>query len=1051
MITVVAVDDEPAFAEIVQIYLKELGDFNVVTFSSPMQALDYIASNPVDAIISDYTMGEMDGISFCQLIKSKTPDLPFLLLTGRDEKSVFLDAMNAGVDFIQLKSEDPSLLFTDISQKIKSSVGKYRADQEIQSGIRRREMFITIQRDLMNRLTLASTRSQASDACLTSIRSLAGSNQGSIHLLNSSTNKVELLIAHNLPDDLLKKFNFGDLYKVIYTGKPVFFPTVEKESEYLVTGGQIPIQGGEKVIGVLSFMMEEPGQILPEVRDTIEILVSQLGNSILRIISQEQVRIRQEELNELYVAMQELVVVIDMDGTILNVNPAVSRVLGYKEEELIGNSIHILYPSDIRDEIIYQFLLLTGSGATIQNMYPFLTREGTPVPVETRGTVGNWGGRNVLFCISREISERLESERRQHEYYERVQAILSSSTAQVYMKDQNLQYLTANAHFGEFAGFELKDIEGRTDMDLFPESIASVRKQVDQQVIAEDIAVYNIEEEVKSADGSSVWLVTSKVPIHDQRGNVTGLVGTSLDITDLVRTREELIHRDKILSAVSSVAYYLVRSEDWDSLIPECLDLLGDATDKDLLFFAQIIQNGDSRCQISHVWRNPAFTDPHQEMSLELSGKLLISRIEELSRFPSVQGTRGDFPEEMITGHEDILPASYLFLPVFTSASLWGALGFLDYRQEKPLSDAIVNSLITASGIIGSVIDRSQTEELFHKPVERSLVGIYLVQDDHFVYINPRMSDILGYPRETLEIMPFTLCFHPDDLSLAIERHHRVIETPDATDDYEIRAITQDGRVIFLENLLSQFRYQDRPAVIGSIMDITARKESESGLRQSLHEKDILLREVHHRVKNNMQIIVSLLRMQSSMIENPETTAVLQESKNRILSMAMIHEKLYRTDNLMSINLLEYISSLASTLISDFSLDESRIGFDLVCDPTIEMTIDAGIPLGLIINELLTNTFKHGIKSDERGRISIRIIHSHPEWLDITYRDSGKGLPEGFVLENCDSLGMQLIQNLVFQASGELTMGTDQGIVVTLKIPMKEGFITKEGTNATRE
>jgi PAS domain S-box-containing protein len=367
------------------------------------------------------------------------------------------------------------------------------------------------------------------------------------------------------------------------------------------------------------------------------------------------------------------------------------------------------------------------------------------------------------------------------------------------------------------------------------------------------------------------------------------------------------------------------------------------------------------------------------------------------------------------------------------------------------MTAAAIDSLITASGIIGSVIERAETEEMFQKPVERSLVGIYLVQDDRFVYVNPRMSEILGYSRDTLEMMPYTLCFHPDDALLAINIHQRVIDTPDATDDYEIRASTEDGRIIYLENLISQFMYQGRPAVIGSIMDITARKLSESSLRQSLHEKEILLREVHHRVKNNMQIIVSMLRMQSSMVDNPEIKNILQESKNRILSMAMIHEKLYRTDNLMSINLLEYLNALAVTMISDFSVDDSRITLKVICDPSIEMTIDAGIPLGLIINELLTNTFKHGLSMDEEGTISIVVLRTGAEWLEITYRDSGKGLSDDFVLENCDSLGMQLIQNLVFQSSGEMKMSSDDGIVVSLRIPMKEGFIVAEVADATRE
>ncbi|MFH0968219.1 MAG: PAS domain S-box protein, partial [Methanobacteriota archaeon] len=864
MIKVIAVDDEPAFVEVLGVYLKDYGEFEIVSYTSPDDALDHIVSDQADAIISDYTMPGMDGISFFRQIKVRSPNIPFLLLTGRDEPGIILEAMNAGVDFLQFKGEEPSILFADIAQKIKSAVGKYRAQKEIDAGILQREIFITAQRDLMSRLSVATTLNQASDACLTSVRYLAGCTRGSIHLFNLKSKKMDLLIAHNLPDDQLKQFSYGDLHKILFTGKAHYYFD-EGENGVRITGGQIPIQNADQVIGILSFIMEEPRIFNTDTRDTMEMLVSLLGNSIIRIQSEEQVRIRQEELNELYVAMEELVIVIDMDGAILNINPAVTQKLGYQEEELIGRSIHSLYSPDIRDEIIFQFLDLTGTGGKIQNTYPYLSRSGISVPVETRGTIGVWGGRHVLFCISRDISERLIAESNLHEYYERVQAILSSSTAQIYMKDENLRYLTVNIPFIFFAGLKLTEIEGKTDRDLFPESIASMREMVDLQVISEDIPVYNVEEEVTDSEGELVWLVTSKVPVHDQTGHVTGIVGTSIDITDLVKTRQELVRRDKILSAVSSLAYFLVRSADWESLIPETLALLGEATGKDILFFAKIHHNkGIASISVSYNWWKEESDARIKEPYAVASGELVVHHVSNLSTQPVVQGVMRDIPPEVINLYGELPPSSYLLLPIYTSESLWGVIGFIDLHSEQKITSAEVDSLITASGIIGSVIERSQTEELFHRPVERSQVGIYLMQDDHFVYVNPRMSEILGYPRETLEMMPFTLCFHQDDALVAVENHNRVIGTPDATDDYEIRAVTADGRIIFLENLISQFIYQGHPAVIGSIMDITARKESESSLRQSLHEKDVLLREVHHRVKNNMQIIVSMLRMQSS-------------------------------------------------------------------------------------------------------------------------------------------------------------------------------------------
>ena len=622
-----------------------------------------------------------------------------------------------------------------------------------------------------------------------------------------------------------------------------------------------------------------------------------------------------------------------------------------------------------------------------------------------------------------------------------MKAILTSSTAHIYMKDENLRYLTVNQPFIDSLNSDMKSVEGLLDEDIFSESIASLRKKVDMQVLSADLPIYNIEEEIKNPDGESVWLVTSKIPVHDKNGKVTGLIGTSLNITDLVRARQEILKRDKILSAVSSIAYFLVRSDGWESLIWDCITLLGEATEKDVIFFARIHQSSDtSTCSITHFWWKNEPGDLNRDLFHIESEKIVLDAVPELIQHPSVHVRC----EKNITSH-------YLLIAIYTSELLWGVIGYVDLISDKIISSSEVDSLITASGIIGSVIQRHQAEELFHQPVERSLVGIYLMQDDRFVYVNPRMSDILGYTREELIALSFPLIFHPDDAALAGENHSRVLLKSEATDDYEIRAITADSRTIFLENLISQFRYQGRPAVIGSIMDITVRKESESGLRQSLHEKDILLREIHHRVKNNMQIIVSLLRMQTNEVEDPDIITILNESKNRILSMAMIHEKLYRTDNLMSVNLLEYLSSLVSTLINDFSMDESQITFHLVCDPALEMTIDAGIPLGLIINELLTNTFKHGFVSGEEGSISISVINSESGWLDITYRDSGKGLPEGFILENCESLGMQLIQNLVFQASGEMTMRSEKGILVSLRIPMNEGFIITEVSDATGE
>ncbi|MBN1168002.1 MAG: PAS domain S-box protein [Methanospirillaceae archaeon] len=1052
MITIIAVDDEQDFVDVIDAYLKNYDDFMVFPYTSPLTALDAIRKHNPDIVLSDYRMPGLDGISFFQEVRKISPVIPFILLTAMDTTSIILDAINAGVDFVQLKTDEPSILFADIAQKIRSAVLKRRAEEGILTGIRQRDFFIRVQRDLINHISAASTLHEISEAGLASILCLAQSTRGCITLFYLNTGGTDLQVTSNLSPETDSWF-IAESARKDRVQTDIMYNTVPGTATGTrVTRGHIPVFSKDHLLGVLSFLSDTKHPISHEVQDTMEILASHLGNAIVRIRSEELVRVREKELSELYHAMEELVIVADLDGTILNLNQAVTRTLGYEEEELIGQPIHILYPADSRDAIVIQFIGLTENKGKIQNTYPFLTRDGNTIPVDTRGTMGQWGDRPVLFCISRDISERLQAERDLHDYYERIQAILSSSTARIYMKDENLRYRAANRPFLSFLETELTSVEGMTDEDLFPPEVAAQHRQVEMQVITSDIPAYNCEEEITNREKKKVSLISSVVPVHDQDGTVTGIVGTSLDITDLVSTRQELMTRDRISSAVSSIAYLFVRSEDWESRIPLCLSLLGESTEKDMVFFARL-EESDSKesCHIISSWSKTHHEEPVPEEWNDLLRKVIQKRRKSLESNPVAQGSvRKILPEESIV-YEAVSPLMYLLLGIYTSDSLWGVIGILCFHSQDLIPSAEIDTLITAAGIIGSVIERYQTEELFRRPVERSLVGIYLMQDFGIVYANPRMSEILGYSRNELEKMIISSLFHEEDRALAIKNHQQVISRPDETYDYEIRAVTADGRIIYLENLISQFTYQGHPAVIGSIMDITEKKISETNLLRSLAEKEILLREVHHRVKNNMQIIVSLLRMQSSMIEDPNIVGILQEGKNRILSMAIIHEKLYRTDNLVSVNLREYLQSLGETMVADFSGDESTITLDIACDPDIEMTIDAGIPLGLIINELLTNTFKHGLRAGEQGTITIRVSRNQPEWIDITYRDTGKGLPESFILENCDSLGMQLIQNLVFQSSGEIRMESDNGIFVQMKIPLSEGFMIREGTDATGE
>lgn len=194
----------------------------------------------------------------------------------------------------------------------------------------------------------------------------------------------------------------------------------------------------------------------------------------------------------------------------------------------------------------------------------------------------------------------------------------------------------------------------------------------------------------------------------------------------------------------------------------------------------------------------------------------------------------------------------------------------------------------------------------------------------------------------------------------------------------------------------------------------------------SLKEKEQLLKEIHHRVKNNMQIISSLLSLQSDSIVDEKVLGLLRESRNRINSMALVHEMLYKSHNLSQIALKEYIESLSMTVRRSYALPDAVIEFCYDIAEDIYFDIDHMIPIGLILNEAISNSLKHAFP-DKRGRINISLVHDGNKHT-LSISDNGKGLKEDFDIEKDSNLGIQLIHMLAEQLDGNLKLESKDGV-----------------------
>ncbi len=222
--------------------------------------------------------------------------------------------------------------------------------------------------------------------------------------------------------------------------------------------------------------------------------------------------------------------------------------------------------------------------------------------------------------------------------------------------------------------------------------------------------------------------------------------------------------------------------------------------------------------------------------------------------------------------------------------------------------------------------------------------------------------------------------------------------------------------------------------------ELSDRKQAEANLRRSLQEKEMLLKEVHHRVKNNLQIVSSLLRMQSRNVDNLQTFTVLQESQNRVQSMALIHEQLYQSSDLTEIDLNEYVNSLVNNLLRSYGISQQQV---TVCIETNNTYLDLNIaiPCGLIINELVSNSLKYAFPGDQFGTITICLTsvleeppHKPKGVLRVT--DSGIGIPRAVDWQNSPSLGMRIVRNLVNQIKGNITLIPGAGTTFQITFPI---------------
>lgn len=402
----------------------------------------------------------------------------------------------------------------------------------------------------------------------------------------------------------------------------------------------------------------------------------------------------------------------------------------------------------------------------------------------------------------------------------------------------------------------------------------------------------------------------------------------------------------------------------------------------------------------------------------------------------------------------EVLPGAGKFGLLNVIKSVWRT-GKPEYLPASRYQDQRLNFWVDnyvyklSSGEVVMVFDnitrRKQAEDALRESERKyrdlvELLPLSVFETDekgNYAFANPAAFETFGYTTEDIKSgMNIMQVVIPEDQVRVMENFGRVIDG-EKLGGMEYTVKKKDGSfhpiIVHVDPIIHNDKFK---GLRGVIVDISELKDTENKLKASVKEKDMLIKEIHHRVKNNMQIISSLLSLQKQFIDDEEFIDLLQESQNRVKSMAMIHEKLYQSNDLIHINVSEYIKGLVLDLFNSYNIQKEQIKLNIEVED-FSMGIETAVPCGLIISELISNSLKYAFPEGKKGKVyvGLKTLNDKGKY-ELKISDNGIGLQDQIDLQKTNTLGLQLVNILTKQLNGLILINREYG--TEFKIIFKE-------------
>jgi PAS domain S-box-containing protein len=605
------------------------------------------------------------------------------------------------------------------------------------------------------------------------------------------------------------------------------------------------------------------------------------------------------------------IVTLDQDGKVFESNQQFADMLGYTPEEMKDLHVWDWDAVATKEQIETMIRSVNEGGDHFETRHR--RKDGTLLDVDISTNAAVFAGKKLIFCVVRDISEKMAALRALEEREVRFRALIqnASDIIRILDRDGKITYESGSAE--RILGYSPGSLIGKDPMDyIYPDDRERVKNDL-QDVVEKENSGVPTEFRTRKADGEYIWVESLAANLLDTPG-VNGIVITTRPIQQ--------------------------RKEAEDAL-----------------------KEGEARLRLALEGADAGFWDWHLP-----SGTAVFS-----DRYYTMLGYEpGEFP------------ATY---------DAWVGLMHPD-DQKRVIPD-----------LEQQIRNGDSQLEIEYRTKAKEGNWVWLLGRGKVVE-----KDAGGIPVRVTGV----------NIDIT---NRRLMES-------EIRS---------LNSVLEQ-RVQERTEALSKANEALEeenmqRLDAEEKLRASLNEKTMLLKEVHHRVKNNLQIIVSLLNLQSRYVKDETVLATIRESQNRVKAMALVHEKLYRAEDIAHIDLDDYIRFLGTGLSQFYDAKSRGIRFTLEA-PGVRVDINTAIPLGLILNELISNAFKYAFPKEKSGEVFVSVTHEE-KTLTVIVRDDGAGIPEGFDWKNTQSLGLRLVNSLVDQLDGTIELDRSSGTRFTMVLHEK--------------